>query len=185
MMLELGLQFLTKKIKKSIINNFDHFFSITTKLPKSAKCTWVGFFKTFYTDFPETFCSAFNTKIQLIDSNPYRNRRAQSKTRQKCAKVGFCNPPQSHSSRVQNSQMPNHLLLEADRFQQFPPSSPPPPWTSLFQQCNLQKGEGINLPKDQNLQSFIRNVVNSKSFLFSGGLTEKNGNQVKQAKNPI
>ena len=77
--------------------------------------------KIFYSDFPETFCSAFNTKIQLIDSNPYRNRGAQSKTRQKCAKVGFCNPPQSHSSRVQNSQMPNHLLLEADRFQQFPP----------------------------------------------------------------
>ena len=119
-----------------------------------------------------TLPAAFITKIQLIDSNPYRNRRAQSKTRQKCAKVGFCNPPQSHSSRVQNSQMPNHLLLEADRFQQFPPS-PPPPWTSLFQQCNLQKGEGINLPKEQNLQSFIQNVVNLKPFLYLGGLTEQ------------
>ena len=133
---------------------------MTTKFPKSAISASVGLMKIFYSDFPETFCSAFNTKIQLIDSNPYRNRGAQSKTRQKCAKVGFCNP-QSHSSRVQNSQMPNHLLLEADRFQQFPPS-PPPLWTSLFQQCNLQKGEGINLPKDQNLQSFISNVVDSK-----------------------
>ena len=144
---------------------------MTTKFPKSAISASVGLMKIFYSDFPETFCSAFNTKIQLIDSNPYRNRGAQSKTRQKCAKVGFCNP-QSHSSRVQNSQMPNHLLLEADRFQQFPPLLLPfgPPY---FNNVICRKGRELISQRIRICNLSYDMSLIQKPFLCQVGLTSK------------